>query len=216
MHRIQSFIFLHVKALTNRFSLIFSGILSVLYSPSTKIQLSIKIRLMKKVLSVLAIAGSVAIASCGSNPNASLQNEKGVTFQDTVGLAQFKEWKAQQAFNEMTAAAAASATTAAAYTPAVRKSSTTARKTTTRRASSSTASQSKSLGTTTSYPAKPAEKKGWSKAAKGAVIGAGSGAVIGAVVNKRNRAVGAVIGGVAGGAVGYGVGRSMDKKDGRY
>lgn len=63
--------------------------------------------------------------------------------------------------------------------------------------------------------AKAPEKKGWSKAAKGAVIGAGSGAVIGAVINKRNRAVGGVIGGVLGGGVGYGIGRGMDKKDGR-
>jgi Glycine zipper len=59
------------------------------------------------------------------------------------------------------------------------------------------------------------KKKGWSKAAKGAVIGAGTGAVAGAIINKKNRAAGAVIGGVVGGGVGYGVGRSMDKKDGR-
>ncbi|MGF2411106.1 MAG: YMGG-like glycine zipper-containing protein, partial [Ferruginibacter sp.] len=65
--------------------------------------------------------------------------------------------------------------------------------------------------TTTAAP----KKKGWSKAAKGAVIGAGTGAVAGAIINKRNRAAGAVIGGVVGGGVGYGVGRSMDKKDGR-
>lgn len=58
-------------------------------------------------------------------------------------------------------------------------------------------------------------KKGWSKAAKGAVIGGASGAVIGAVVNKRNRAAGAAIGGVIGAGGGYVIGRSMDKKDGR-
>lgn len=60
------------------------------------------------------------------------------------------------------------------------------------------------------------KKKGWSKAAKGAVIGGVVGAGTGAIINKRNRAVGAVIGGVVGGGVGYGIGRSMDKKDGRY
>jgi hypothetical protein len=176
-----------------------------------KIQLSIKIRLMKKVLSVFAVAGSILMAACGNNPNASLQNDKGVAYADTVGLAQFKEWKAQQ-MAEMSAAAAASASTAAYKAPVKRSSATTARRTT----SSRSVSQNRSIGSTTSYPAKPAEKKGWSKAAKGAAIGAGTGAVIGAVVNKRNRAVGAVIGGVAGGAVGYGIGRSMDKKDGRY
>lgn len=59
-------------------------------------------------------------------------------------------------------------------------------------------------------------KKGWSKAAKGAVIGAASGAVVGAVVNKRNRAAGAAIGGAIGAGGGYVIGRTMDKKDGRY
>ncbi len=64
-------------------------------------------------------------------------------------------------------------------------------------------------------PVKSAQKKKWSKRAKGAVIGAGSGVVLGAVIVKKNRALGAVIGGVVGGGVGYGIGRSMDKKDGR-
>ncbi|HEY0677237.1 MAG TPA: glycine zipper domain-containing protein [Chitinophagaceae bacterium] len=165
---------------------------------------------MKKLLSVFAIAGSLTMAACSSNPNAALQNEKGVTFSDTAGLAQFREWKAQQAMAEMYAAAAATA-----VTPVVANNTTTARRSSPVRQSSRTVSQNRSIGSTTQYPAKPA-KKGWSKAAKGAAIGAGGGAIIGAVVNKRNRAVGAVIGGVAGGAVGYGIGRSMDKKDGRY
>lgn len=162
---------------------------------------------MKKVLSVFAIAGSLTMVACSSNPTA-LQSEK-VTFADTVGLAQFKAWKAQQALEQMNAANTA---TYAVATPKTTNS--VARKTST--AKRSTASTTKSVGSTTSYPAKPAEKKGWSKAAKGAAIGAGAGAIAGAVINKRNRAVGAVIGGVAGGAVGYGIGRHMDKKDGRY
>ena len=62
----------------------------------------------------------------------------------------------------------------------------------------------------------PAQKKGWSKAAKGAVIGAAGGAAAGAIINKRNRAVGAAIGGVLGAGVGFGIGRHIDKKDGRY
>lgn len=155
---------------------------------------------MKKLLSVFAIAGSLTMAACSSNPTA-LQNEKVITQVDTVGLAQFQAWKAQQAMESMNAQYAS-------VTP----------KTTTARKSSASRSTTtnKSIGSTTSYPAKPAEKKGWSKAAKGAAIGAGGGAILGAVINKRNRAVGAVIGGVAGGAVGYGIGRGMDKKDGRY
>ena len=60
------------------------------------------------------------------------------------------------------------------------------------------------------------KKKGWSKAAKGAVIDGVTGAAAGAIINKKNRAAGAVIGGVVGAGVCYGIGRSQDKKDGRY
>jgi hypothetical protein len=159
---------------------------------------------MKKLLSVFAIAGTLIMAACSNNPTA-LQTEKSATYSDTVGLAQFQAWKAQQALEQMKAE----------YAAANRVNTKTSRAVASRSSSSRSVSTNKSIGSTTSYPAKP-QKKGWSKAAKGAAIGAGSGAVIGAVVNKRNRAVGAVIGGVAGGAVGYGIGRSMDKKDGRY
>jgi hypothetical protein len=65
---------------------------------------------------------------------------------------------------------------------------------------------------TTTAPAAP-QKKGWSKAAKGATIGGVGGAVTGAVIGKN--AKGAVIGGVLGAAGGYIIGRSKDKKDGR-
>jgi outer membrane lipoprotein SlyB len=67
--------------------------------------------------------------------------------------------------------------------------------------------------TPAAQPAQPA-KKGWSKAAKGAVIGAGSGAAVGAIVSKK-KGKGAIIGGVVGAGAGYIIGRSKDKKDGR-
>jgi outer membrane lipoprotein SlyB len=67
---------------------------------------------------------------------------------------------------------------------------------------------------TTPAQPQPAQKKGWSKAAKGAVIGGAGGAVVGAAVsNKRGK--GAIIGGVVGAGTGYIIGRSKDKKDGR-
>lgn len=65
-----------------------------------------------------------------------------------------------------------------------------------------------STGTTT-------QKKGISKAAKGAIIGGVGGAVAGAVISK-DKGKGAIIGGVVGAAGGYIIGRSKDKKDGRY
>lgn len=169
---------------------------------------------MKKTLSVITIA--IAMAACNSNPQQPIGNANVAASKvsDTVGLAEYQAWKAQKDmadFNEYKQ----SKNSIASYT-APRKAVKSSPARTTKSATRKVQSGNGSASTTTSYPAKAPEKKGWSKAAKGTAIGAGSGAVIGAVVNKRNRAVGAVIGGVAGGAVGYGIGRHMDKKDGRY
>lgn len=60
------------------------------------------------------------------------------------------------------------------------------------------------------------KKKGWSKAAKYAVIGGTGGAVLGAVINKKSPVKGAVIGAVVLGGGGYIFGRSKDKQEGRY
>ncbi|MFV5684713.1 YMGG-like glycine zipper-containing protein [Flavobacterium sp. GB2R13] len=53
------------------------------------------------------------------------------------------------------------------------------------------------------------KKKGWSGAAKGAVIGAGVGAVTGAIISKK-KGQGAIIGGLAGAGVGAGTGAIID------
>lgn len=71
-----------------------------------------------------------------------------------------------------------------------------------------------SQGSTASTGNTASQKKGISKAAKGAIIGGVGGAVAGGVIGKN--AKGAVIGGVIGAAGGYIIGRSKDKKDGRY
>jgi hypothetical protein len=55
------------------------------------------------------------------------------------------------------------------------------------------------------------KRKGWSGAAKGAVIGAGVGAVTGAIVSKK-KGEGAIIGGLAGAGVGAGTGAILDSK----
>jgi hypothetical protein len=57
--------------------------------------------------------------------------------------------------------------------------------------------------------AAPAKKKGWSGAAKGAVIGAGVGAATGAIVSKK-KGQGAIIGGLVGAGVGAGTGAIID------
>lgn len=57
----------------------------------------------------------------------------------------------------------------------------------------------------------PAQKKGWSNAAKDATIGGVGGAVTGAILSK-NKGKGAIIGGILGGVGGYILGKSKDKK----
>ena len=163
---------------------------------------------MKKILSIVTVAALVA--ACNTSPRTVEDSAKNTSYADTVGLAKFQAWKAQNelaSYDEYNMPPTQSSTE---ITQKAVRSSAPVRKTT---------SKSRSVnetGTMSSQSQNTAKKKGWSKAAKGTVIGAGTGAVVGAVVNKRNRAVGAVIGGIAGGAVGYGIGRSKDKKDGRY
>lgn len=65
-----------------------------------------------------------------------------------------------------------------------------------------------------SETAVPAKKKGWSQAAKGAVIGAGAGALGGVLLDKKDGR-GAIIGGVVGAGTGYLIGRDQDRKSGR-
>ena len=156
---------------------------------------------MKRIFYTLSITLTIAavLMACNNSPKAVDQTGKRVSYADTVGLAEFQEWKAH---NERVAAIDAYKTANEnSAAPSVRKTP---------------VKQSGRMVSTSENQAKVAKKKGWSKAAKGATIGAGSGAVLGAVINKRNRALGAVIGGVIGGGVGYGIGRSKDKKDGRY
>ena len=153
---------------------------------------------MKKLLPILGIAffAIVVFTSCGSKQSS---DQLAVNTIDTTGLAKFDAWKKQQEFAEQYAIYQA---TVAKSTP-VKNSVAVARKKET----------TGSMSTSTSYPAKTAEKKkGWSKAAKGAVIGGVVGAAGGAVIYKKNRVLGGVIGGVVGAAGGYGIGKHLDKK----
>lgn len=151
---------------------------------------------MKKLFFIITILALV-FAACNRAP--AKVDQATVNYSDTVGLAQFQAWKAQnERFNP-------NMDYNAYNTPATAPVRTVYR-----------TRSNGSYGSTSTNTARTTAKKGWSKAAKGAVIGAGTGAVLGAVINKRNRVTGAVIGGVLGGGIGYGIGRGMDKKDGRY
>lgn len=161
---------------------------------------------MKKNLYTFGIIGLLAIilTSCWSKAKP-VEVTQGLSYSDTVGLAEFQDWKMQhERVNALDAYKKESTALPVAASNARPK----------KQVAGSSSNGSMSSGT--ENHAKTMEKKGWSKAAKGVAIGAGSGAVLGAVIHKRNRALGAVIGGVVGGGVGYGIGRTKDKKDGRY
>ena len=149
---------------------------------------------MKKILSVITITAvlSIAMVACNSKSGTT----KAITYQDTVGFAQFQAWKA---INER-------------LDPNEAYMVNTKNKT--QRASD--VKSSGSMYSADTHTAKIAKKKGWSKAAKYSAIGGGAGILLGAIINKRNRVAGGIIGGILGGGIGYGIGRSKDKKEGRY
>ena len=158
---------------------------------------------MKRVVPILSFVAVVALlmTACGRKG----EDTKTLSYADTAGLAQFQQWKYM---NERAAADQY-------YLQAVQKTSTPApvRKTTAKKTSTNYGSGS--MNTVSENQAKVAQKKGWSKAAKGAAIGGGAGAIAGAVLVKKNRVAGGVVGGVVGAGIGYLIGRSKDKKDGR-
>ena len=175
---------------------------------------------MKQILSVMGAA--LMLASCGpKTPKATVAGVNNVAL-DTAGLAQFQAYKKQQEFNAMMANYEATKQPVAVapangvrtvnrtqYVPVRRSSSSSGRAYTPARRTSSGSMNSVSNNTAM-------RKRGWSKAAKGAVIGGVAGAGAGAIINKKNRAAGAVIGGVVGAGGGYVIGRGIDKRDGRY
>ena len=172
---------------------------------------------MKRILSIFGIAAVMAACTSTTDPRANetaaLQAYKDSIrlAADTAGLAEFQNWKAQSEIANMEEEQTTQQYVAAAP---VRRVSSPSRRTSSRSSSVSNRTSSGSGTSTSSNTAM--RKKGWSKAAKGAVIGGVVGAGAGAVINKKNRAVGAVIGGVLGAGGGYGIGRGMDKRDGRY
>ena len=169
---------------------------------------------MKKLLFLLPLIAAILLVACNSKPKTNTEDVARKVADslrlaaDTAGLAQFQTWKAQ---NELTEHNRDEQTALAAAPAAVTRSSSSVR-----RSSSSSRNSGGSISSSSSNTAKAPQKKGWSKAAKGAVIGGVAGGAAGAIINKRNRVVGGVVGGVIGAGVGYGIGRSKDKKDGRY
>jgi hypothetical protein len=194
---------------------------------------------MKKF--VLIISAASLLVACNNTPQAPVAGTQVSNALDTAGLAAYQTSKSMQAELPVAAAQEKQESPAVAKAVPARVRTVTRYvdvpvKRSTPKASApvqapasepvasntgSTASSSGDLGTAAGVgnespaPAAEEKKKGWSKAAKGAVIGGVAGAVGGAVINKKNRGIGAVVGAVIGAGAGYGVGRSQDKKDGR-
>lgn len=168
---------------------------------------------MKKLLFLIPVIAILMVA-CNSKPQTNSDDvarkvADSLRFAaDTAGLSQFQTWKAQNEMANPNQYGQSQQLVAAA--PATRTSSSTRRSSYSRNRSYSGGSMSSSSANTAKA------RRGWSKAAKGAVIGGVAGGAAGAIINKRNRVVGGVVGGILGAGVGYGIGRGMDKKDGRY
>jgi hypothetical protein len=162
---------------------------------------------MKKIIQYVMMAS--IFAACNSKSN--LDTNKDVVLTDTSGM-----YKSNIMTDTGSVIQATSLNAAAANKPVVINNyyGTTPKSSTTRRTGSGTyanSGTSRSTGSSTTVT----RKRGWSHAAKNAVIGGAGGAVVGAVVSKH-KGTGAIIGGVVGAAGGYILGRSKDKKEGRY
>lgn len=146
---------------------------------------------MKRILIGLAIAAVAAGCNSQAENKSQMQAEQVRIIRDSLKLDSFKRAEAARIEAEQARKDALAAEKAENYN-----------QTTTSSGASHSAAQQQ-----------PA-KKGWSNAAKGAVIGAGAGAVTGVLVDKKN-VRGAVIGGAVGAGTGYVIGRAKDRKTGR-
>ncbi len=134
-------------------------------------------------------AFAVIVTACNSNAN-----ENAKIDQDSIRMINQLD-----SFKRAASADSAAAALAIAKERAISENQS--------QSSKSVSSSSTQTGTTT-------QKKGWSSAAKGAVIGGVIGAGTGIIVDKKDGR-GAAIGGVVGAGTGYVIGREQDKKSGR-
>lgn len=153
---------------------------------------------MKRILGIVAIAGT--LVACKGNKTNTTGNTLVLSAADSAKMKEFEQWKDKKEQTEKTIVYRDKPAAKTDNIPATSTENTTI---------------ADNANTTEAVPVTE-KKKGWSKAAKGAVIGGVTGAAAGAIITKKNRAAGAVIGGAVGAGVGYGIGRAKDKKDGRY
>ena len=187
---------------------------------------------MKKILTIIGIA--TMFAACTNNPKTALETNKQIVsdtsrlynnnlYTDTARTTQaVAPGGAAQSVRQVTYTDNNGVKSKTITTTTTGPVNTGTRRTTHRHYNHSSASTNNSTASNNNGNsngggygnAAPARKRGWSKAAKGAVIGGVGGAVAGAIIDKKH-GQGAIIGGVVGAAGGYIIGRGKDKKDGR-
>ena len=158
---------------------------------------------MKRIL--LGFAFAAIVAGCNNNAN---EVASANAVRDSIRIADEKA-KLDSFQNAELAEKAAAV--------AVAKERASARSTTRSTSSRSTSNRQGYIsdnGNVVYTTPEEAKKRGWSAAAKGAVIGGVVGAGTGILVDKKDGR-GAVIGGVVGAGTGYVIGRSKDKRTGR-
>ena len=209
----------------------FCGIIFSIIGKNTYSLNILKIKAMKKLL--LIFAGASIFAACNNNPKNGLETTKQVVadtgriynnnlYTDTAAsvpaVAPGGTLKStrQTTVRDNTGVHTVTTTTTTSNTPNGASNRSTRHTAHHRASSSGNGTLASNSGTSNSGTGttQPVRKKGWSKAAKGAVIGGVGGAVAGAIIDKKH-GQGAVIGGVVGAAGGYIIGRGKDKKDGR-
>jgi hypothetical protein len=148
-------------------------------------------KIMKNILIMFAFAVIVTACNSSANENAKID-------QDSIRM-----------LNQLDSFKRAASADSAAIALAIAKEGAI-----TENQSQSSGTSSKSVSSSSTQTGTTTQKKGWSSAAKGAVIGGVIGAGTGIIVDKKDGR-GAAIGGVVGAGTGYVIGREQDKKSGR-
>ncbi|MES2873872.1 MAG: YMGG-like glycine zipper-containing protein [Bacteroidota bacterium] len=164
---------------------------------------------MKRIL--LGFAFAAIVAGCNNNAN---EVASANAVRDSIRIA---DEKARLDSFERAEIAEKAAAVAVANERSKAKAKATTSTRTSRRASSSSSNRAAYIsdnGNVVYTTPQEARKRGWSSAAKGAVIGGVAGAATGVLVDKKDGR-GAIIGGVVGAGTGYVIGRSKDKRTGR-
>jgi len=187
----------------------FFGIIFRYGTVQSHINALLKKKNMKRIL--LGFAFAAIVAGCNTNTTTEVASADDV--RDSIRIA---DEKARLDSFQRADEAEKIAAVAVAKERASAKSASSG--TSSRRTSSSSSSNRQGYisdnGSVVYTTPQEAKRRGWSSAAKGAVIGGVAGAATGILVDKKDGR-GAAIGGVIGAGTGYVIGRSKDKRTGR-